>query len=200
MHKFWNSGVGLGGAVTSLVIIAGISVATAAPMKTGRITSQPIGHYEFCLQVPGECRATGNVAPDRLTKAAWSTMIKINSRINTTIAPRTDYEMWGKEEIWSYPVKYGDCEDYVLLKRHELIRAGFHPSNLLITVVLQPNGDGHAVLTVRTDRGDFILDNLVTKVLDWRDTRYQYLKRQSTANAGKWVDIIDTRRNVAQNF
>jgi len=55
------------------------------------------------------------------------------------------------------------------------------------------------VLTVRTDHGDFILDNLVGTVLDWRDTRYRYLKRQSTANAGKWVDIIDERRSVAQN-
>ena len=170
-------------------------------MTTGRVTSQPIGHYEFCQQVPAECRATGSNAPDHLSQRAWTKMVEINARVNATIAPRTDLEMWGREEIWSYPVKYGDCEDYVLQKRHELIKAGFHTSNLLITVVLQPNGDGHAVLTVRTDQGDFILDNLVSKVLDWRDTRYRYLKRQSTANAGKWVDIIDDRPNiVAGNF
>jgi len=194
------------GLVLGLGLIAGgafigANAANAMPMTTGRTTSQPIGHYEFCQQVPKECRATGNNTPDHLSQRAWAKMVEINARVNATIAPRTDLEMWGREEIWSYPVKYGDCEDYVLQKRHELIQAGFHTSNLLITVVLQPNGDGHAVLTVRTDQGDFVLDNLVSKVLDWRDTRYRYLKRQSTANAGKWVDIIDDRPNIiAGNF
>lgn len=184
------------------VLAFGASAAGAygAPMKIGRQTSQPIGHYEFCQQVPDECRAVGrNVAPDRLTPEKWKTLVRVNAAINATIVPRTDMEMWGREEVWSYPVKYGDCEDYVLLKRHELIQAGFNPGNLLITVVLQPNGDGHAVLTVRTDHGDFILDNLVGNVLDWRDTRYHYLKRQSSVNSGRWVEIVDERRNIARN-
>ena len=78
---------------------------------------------------------------------------------------------------------------------------GSRPPDKLTDGFAGDHGDGHAVLTVRTDRGDFILDNLVSKVLDWRDTRYRYLKRQSTANAGKWVDIIDDRPNiVAGNF
>lgn len=173
------------------------SAASAAPMKVGRLTTQPIGHYEFCQQVPAECRPTRNAEPDRLTQEKWSAVVTVNARVNARIRPRTDMQMWGLEEIWSYPVEYGDCEDYALLKRHELIQAGFDPSNLLITVVLQPNGEGHAVLTVRTDHGDFILDNLVGDVLDWRDTRYRYLKRQSSANAGRWVDIVDDRQMVA---
>lgn len=200
MHKIKKSFFPLAAAFAAITLAGGLSSAHAASMKVGRYTSQPIGHYEFCQQLPAECRKNGsNVTPDRLTPAKWKMLVSINSSVNTTIAPRTDYEMWGQEEIWSYPVKYGDCEDYALLKRHELIAAGFNPGNLLMTVVLQPNGDGHAVLTVRTDHGDFILDNLVGTVLDWRDTRYRYLKRQSTANAGKWVDIIDERRSVAQN-
>ncbi|WP_421851257.1 transglutaminase-like cysteine peptidase [Oricola sp.] len=185
--------------LASLVALASASVAAhAAPMKLGRVTSQPIGHYEFCQQVPEECRRIGNPGgADRLTHRNWRKLVEINSRINRTIAPRTDREMWGVEELWSYPVDFGDCEDYVLLKRHELVQAGFHPANLLITVVMQPNGEGHAVLTVRTDHGDFVLDNLVGEVLDWRDTRYRYLKRQSSAHAGKWVSIIDERTIVA---
>lgn len=199
MNKKSAKSLILGLALTAASAFTG--AANATQMATGRVTSQPIGHYEFCQEVPAECRPTGaNIKPDRLTQRAWAKMVEINTRVNTIIAPRTDFEMWGREEIWSYPVKYGDCEDYVLLKRHELIQAGFHPSNLLITVVLQPNGDGHAVLTVRTDQGDFVLDNLVRKVMDWRDTRYRYLKRQSTADAGKWVDIIDERQSVAGNY
>ena len=196
-----SKGLVLGLMLATGDVLIGAATANAMPMTTGRTTSQPIGHYEFCQQVPQECRATGNYAPDRLTQRAWAKMVEINARVNATIAPRTELEMLLREEISGDSVRYGDCEDYALQKRHELIQAGFHTSNLLITVVLQPNGDGHAVLTVRTDRGDFILDNLVSKVLDWRDTRYRYLKRQSTANAGKWVDIIDDRPNiVAGNF
>jgi predicted transglutaminase-like cysteine proteinase len=58
-------------------------------------------------------------------------------------------------------------------------------------VVRQANGDGHAVLTVRTDRGDFILDNIQRRILLWTKTDYHYLKRQSELNAGRWVSIED---------
>lgn len=174
---------------------SGSADAGSASMTVGNPTTQPIGHYEFCQQVPAECRSTGpDRGPDALTENKWAELVAINARVNNSIEPRTDYEMWGQEEIWSYPVKYGDCEDYALLKRYELIQAGFSPTNLLMTVVTQPNGDGHAVLTVRTDHGDLILDNLVGQVLDWRDTRYHYLKRQSSTNAGRWVTIIDENR------
>ncbi len=49
-------------------------------------------------------------------------------------------------------------------------------SDLLITVVRQMNGEGHAVLTVRTDRGDYVLDNLELRVKPWNETSYDYLK------------------------
>ena len=105
----------------------------------------------------------------------------------------TDMEIYGVEEYWAYPEAAADCEDYVLIKRKRLIEAGISPSNLLITVVLQPNGEGHAVLTVRTDRGDFVLDNMRNKVMLWSETEYRFLKRQSSAHAGKWMKLQDGR-------
>ena len=106
-------------------------------------------------------------------------------------------ENYGVEEYWSYPDNgYGDCEDYALEKRRELMNAGVPAGDLLMTVVRQPNGDGHAVLTVRTSLGEFILDNLETKVLAWTDTDYTYLKRQSTENSGVWVTINDGRADA----
>ncbi|MCY1373525.1 hypothetical protein D3C81_1974220 [compost metagenome] len=62
-------------------------------------------------------------------------------------------------------------------------------TDLLITVVRKPDGEGHAVLTVRTDRGDFVLDNLTDEVLRWDETEYTYLKRQAANNTGRWVTI-----------
>jgi predicted transglutaminase-like cysteine proteinase len=102
-------------------------------------------------------------------------------------------QMWGKEEVWSYPGRYGDCEDYALEKRRELMDVGVPAGDLLMTVVRQPNGDGHAVLTVHTSLGDFILDNLEPRILVWTDTDYRYLKRQSETDSGEWVAVRDDR-------
>jgi len=164
-------------------------------MNSGGRTTQPIGHYEFCQRYADECNITSKSdKPVVLTPDLWRKVIEINNAVNTTIEARTDMEMWGKPEVWSYPTKYGDCEDYALLKRKALQEAGVPVNALLITVVRQTNGDGHAVLTMRTDRGDFILDNLEPRVLVWNQTEYQYLKRQSTRNTGVWVSIDDDRQ------
>ncbi|MGF0538262.1 transglutaminase-like cysteine peptidase [Agrobacterium sp. ES01] len=154
----------------------------------------PIGHYEFCKTYANECQAnTGGSAPMTLTESKWKTLLDVNYTVNTKIQPMTDIEIYGVEERWAYPRTVGDCEDYVLLKRKMLIDAGFSPSDVLITVVLQPNREGHAVLTVRTDRGDFILDNMRNKVLLWSETEYTYLKRQSSDHSGRWVKLHDGR-------
>lgn len=181
------------------LVLSLTGLAQAANMKTTGFTTQPIGHYEFCKSAPRECkRLDKKPSPHKLTRASWAKIVKINNMINTTIAPLTDMEIWGQVEVWSYPTSVGDCEDYVLLKRHHLVKAGIHPGNLLVTVVKQRNGDGHAVLTVRTDRGDYVLDNLVGRIDDWRDTPYEYLKRQSSGHAGRWVTIENSRKRLAR--
>lgn len=159
-------------------------------MQTGVITSQPIGHYEFCRKYKRECNVqTANPKPAALTKSGWRAVRGINASINHSIKPMTDMEIHGKDEVWSYPAKVGDCEDFVLAKRKALISRGFSPSSLLITVVRKPDGEGHAVLTLRTTEGDFILDNLNDSVRLWTQTPYRYLKRQATNNSGRWVTI-----------
>ncbi|MQW90284.1 transglutaminase-like cysteine peptidase [Sinorhizobium saheli] len=183
-------------AVAALItgFLTGSAFALPANMTVGGATNPPIGHYEFCKGHASECQANGaDHGPAVLTREGWQAILEVNYEVNQAITPMTDVEINGVEEKWSYPDAVGDCEDYVLLKRRKLIERGFSPSDLLITVVLQPNGDGHAVLTVRTDRGDFILDNMRSKVLLWSDTEYTYLKRQSSENAGRWVKLQDGR-------
>lgn len=183
-----------------LMSVASASIARAEQrvMPTGGRTSQPIGHYEFCQREPEECRQkTQRQATVKLTRKTWSTLVAVNDAVNSTVEPLTDLEIWGKEEVWSFPTNVGDCEDYVLEKRRRLMALGIPAGSLLITVVRQPNGDGHAVLTVRTNQGDFILDNLETDVKLWNKTAYTYLKRQSERNSGAWVAIDDSRATVA---
>ena len=164
--------------------------AHAGTMTTGGLTSQPIGHFEFCRAYRGECMPRrGSDAPIAIDRATWTDILTVNSTVNMIIEPVSDLEIYGREEVWTFPDAAGDCEDYVLLKRQMLIGKGLPPGSLLITVVRKPDGEGHAVLTVRTDRGDFVLDNLRTDVRLWTDTEYTYLKRQSERHAGHWVSI-----------
>ncbi|WP_028032926.1 transglutaminase-like cysteine peptidase [Chelativorans sp. J32] len=163
-------------------------------MPTGGATSQPIGHFEFCRREPAECNLkSASTGPVELTRDLWALLVEVNDTVNTSVMPSTDAEIWGVEEFWSYPDIYGDCEDYVLEKRRLLMKAGVPAANLLITVVRQPNGDGHAVLTVNTSMGDFILDNMEPRILSWSETEYQFLKRQSARDASRWVSISDGR-------
>ena len=181
------------GFVGLVAILAAPDLAHAQAMRTTGLTSQPIGHYDFCKRYPDTCRPDSVVGTVQLTKPVWAKLISVNNAVNTSIFPRTDQEIYGKPEYWNYPETQGDCEDFVLLKQYMLERDGLPASALLVTVVRQPNGEGHAVLTVRTDRGDYVLDNLDDRVLLWTDTDYQYLKRQSDSDAGKWVGISDDR-------
>ena len=186
----------LGGLVATMSIFVTVQSADAMPasMALAGNASPPIGHYEFCKANPTDCSlAGGDAGPAILTPERWRTMLKVNYTVNTAIQPMTDEQIYGVEERWAYPRTVGDCEDYALLKRKMLIDDGFSPSDVLMTVVLQPNGDGHAVLTVRTDHGDFVLDNMRSKVLLWSDTEYTYLKRQSADDPARWVKLQDGR-------
>ena len=162
-----------------------------ASMATGGITSQPIGHYEFCQRLPQECSTR---LTDRggmiVTDDSWRRIVQVNVAVNKAVQPMSDFDIYGKDEYWAYPDQgVGDCEDYVLEKRRQLAAGGISLSNLLITVLRKPDGEGHAVLTVRTDRGDFILDNLNDEVKPWYKTGYRFLKRQAETHTGRWVTL-----------
>jgi predicted transglutaminase-like cysteine proteinase len=171
--------------------LAAVSAVAAHPMATGSLTSQPIGHYDFCKANPAECSIRPrNLAPATMTDALWRKLTSVTVKVNAAVKPMSDMDQWGKEDVWSYPVTgFGDCEDYVLEKRRELNRMGISLADLLITVVRKPDGEGHAVLTVRTEKGDYLLDNLTDKVRQWDETDYRFLKRQAIDNTGRWVSI-----------
>ncbi|EJL52133.1 MULTISPECIES: transglutaminase-like cysteine peptidase [unclassified Rhizobium] len=184
--------------VAMMAVFAMSTAATPAStnnlsMVTGAATSQPIGHYDFCQTHRNECGPNRNVSPAEMSDAKWGMVRSVNATVNNSITPMTDKEIYGKDEVWAYPTTAGDCEDFALLKRRILIQRGISPANLLLTVVRKPDGEGHAVLTLRTSHGDFVLDNLASNVKPWFDTPYSFIKRQSSANAGRWVTIENGR-------
>jgi predicted transglutaminase-like cysteine proteinase len=155
----------------------------------------PIGWVEFCAANASECATIPSAPRDIvLTTTALKDLVSVNRYVNDTIKPMTDIDHWGTIEKWSYPDDgYGDCEDYALLKRRLLIRAGWPREALLLTVVRDRHDEGHAVLTVKTDRGEFILDNQVEEVLPWSETGYRFIKRQSQRDPNVWVNLGDSR-------
>jgi predicted transglutaminase-like cysteine proteinase len=162
-------------------------------------TRAPIGWVEFCGQNPREC-AGGPTAPRDvvLSPKAWRDLAQVNTWVNNAIKPMTDLEHWGVVEKWSYPDDgYGDCEDYVLLKRRMLIQAGWPREALLITVVRDKKDEGHAVLTVKTDKGDYVLDNQAESILPWSETGYRFVKRQSQSDPNVWMSLGDPNASSA---
>lgn len=183
--------VAMFGFIMATVGIGSTSAIGSGLMATGGVTSQPIGHFEFCQAAPRECsQRLRDSGPLRVSNGMMKKIAAINVSVNKSIKPLSDFDIFGKKEVWSYPVNgTGDCEDYVLEKRRRLKAAGIPLSNLLITVVRKRDGEGHAVLTVRTNRGDLILDNLSDEVKLWSHTGYKYLKRQATTHTGQWVSL-----------
>ncbi len=180
---------------TALTMWAGAAAAEALPRAshaaTGAETSVPYGWVDFCQRYKGECDGPATFARDlRLTARSLRDLSRVNARVNAAVEAVSDQEHWGLIDQWDYPADgRGDCEDVALLKRRMLIRLGYPAQALLMTVVKDKNGDGHAVLTARTDHGDFVLDNLDDTVRDWRATGYRFVKRQSQADANTWVAI-----------
>lgn len=168
---------------------AGIPVASAPASASGDARA-PYAWTDFCKRMPSECR-TDSREPEQvtLTPKLWNTIVSINSRTNREITAITDEEHWGVVDRWDLPTDgKGDCEDYALLKRVRLAEAGLPRRALLMTVVIDEENAGHAVLMIRTDRGDYVLDNKRNAILPWSQTGYVYVKRESQYRTG-WTSL-----------
>jgi predicted transglutaminase-like cysteine proteinase len=185
----------------AIATLAGPGAAAAAPdaapvyIDVGDVARAPIGWVEFCASNPAECATVPSTPRDVvLTAKAFKDLVSVNRYVNESVKPLTDLEHWGTIEKWSYPDDgYGDCEDYVLLKRRLLMQAGWPREALLITVVRDRKDEGHAVLTIKTDRGEFVLDNQAEGVVQWFETGYRFVKRQSQKDPNVWVSLGDAR-------
>lgn len=156
-------------------------------------TKAPWGWADFCTRHHEECDVT-SAAPEPvvLTPALWSMIEVVNHDINSSIREADDREIYNVVERWDYPTSgAGDCEDFALQKRKRLIENGLPRQALLITVVTDENGAGHAILTLRSNRGDFALDNRTDKIVSWKATGYVFVKMQSEQNPNVWQRIGD---------
>lgn len=153
-------------------------------------TLPPFGFVSFCERHPAECRqGSFEEARFELTDERRAELDHVNRAVNRLIEPATDQEIYGIAEYWTIPMSRGDCEDYALLKRQVLMQRGWPASALLMTVVRDEKGEGHAILTARTAKGDFIMDNKFDEVKLWHTVDYIYIMRQSYINPKVWVSL-----------
>jgi predicted transglutaminase-like cysteine proteinase len=118
----------------------------------------------------------------------WSKLATINASVNDAIWPLDDERHFGRAEYWTIPTDgYGNCHDYALTKRKELADAGFSRRALRVAIVITPRNGRHAILTVATDKGDYVLDNLTNDILPWDKTGYVWIARQDEKNDWGWV-------------
>jgi predicted transglutaminase-like cysteine proteinase len=152
----------------------------------------PVGFVDFCVRNPADCRPAAGARPDKIEMdtVRWNLLNRVNTYVNNKIAPVSDEDLYGQPEYWAYPNDAGDCEDYVLLKKRTLENLGFPADALLITVVRDEKNEGHAVLTVTAATGDIVLDNRRNEVVDWKDTDYSFLKRQSARDPRVWISLV----------
>ena len=161
-----------------LIALAGLSL-SAMPSLAG--SKAPLGYQLMCLKTPAECKGGG---PSKVTASAdiMSQLTRVNSKVNRSIRPRNDS---GGADVWSVNVSSGDCEDFALTKRRALIKAGLPASSLRIAYVKTRAGEDHAILVVKTSKGDYVLDNLHSSVRPLSQTGYRVIS-QSGANPMKW--------------
>ena len=165
-------------------------------MRVYGVAQPPYGFVSFCRRWPREClqgpqeESRFSATPERLAELDY-----INRMVNHEIVPVTDLDLYGEADYWTIPSRRGDCEDYVLLKRRRLMQLGWPASALLVTVVRDERGEGHAVLTVRTQQGDYILDNKTDEIKLWHQVQYQFVMRQSYLNPTVWMSLDAKERD-----
>ncbi|MGE5266663.1 MAG: transglutaminase-like cysteine peptidase [Deltaproteobacteria bacterium] len=187
------AGAALGAALAAPASAQTVAKATFADrtafMRVFGSSQPPYGFVRFCEQSPQFCLQRGSGGRFEATPQSLSDLDEVNRLVNRSVEPATDTEIYGVSEFWTLPGRRDDCEDYALLKQKILIERGWPSSSLLLTVVRDEKGEGHAVLTARTSQGDFVLDNKSDDVRLWSRSSYQFVMRQSYLDPKVWVSL-----------
>jgi predicted transglutaminase-like cysteine proteinase len=184
--------LGIGGLAHS----AEFNLPSASYIAVGGEARIPYGWMDFCNRRPDECNVSKLPPLDvQLTAKTWALLNQINGYANKSIEPVSNFDHWGTlVDHWDYPVDgMGDCKIYALYKRKLLIQQGFPRQALLMTIVRDLNDEGHAILTVKTDHGEFVLDNQTNQIRPWDATGYRYVKRQAQDDPNVWLDLGGVR-------
>jgi len=157
-------------------------------IRSSASSPPPSGALELCKQYAWACARSGAIS---MSSAQEMQLVRqINRKVNASTHEVTDQLQYKTREVWALPTsRGGDCEDFALLKKRDLIEVGIDPSRLLIATVLDRQRNAHAVLVYRSSQGDLVLDNLTSTVKPWSAKKYLFLRMQNPDHPEKWVGV-----------
>lgn len=183
------------------------TIPTAATSHLGQLVLTPIAAHIFCREFPRQCAVhRGRLPTDAdgrvvLNQRTFHQLAHVQNRVNATIIPKNDRDQYGVPDRWMVGVRKGDCEDFALEKRRQLLNAGWPSSALVIGLGRDRWGQDHAVLVVRTTSGDFVLDNQQEGVVPIERSRSRVTSVQSPSNALQFARVRITNRQIlAANY
>ncbi len=180
------AGLAAGAIIAIINISVGWASPSAATMREGGYALAPFSFVKFCLDYPGDCPKSAGPGRVHLTSGRMAELASVNRAVNHSIRPTPDASTF---RYWKLDVNAGDCNSFAVEKRHELIQRGWPAAALALTVARTSWGEGHLVVTVRTNQGDLVLDNLRSTIVPWQRTGYDWIMRQSERNPQYWVDL-----------
>ena len=149
-------------------------------------TLAPFQHVRFCLRYPAECKPSSAAQRIELDVATMQLLDRVNRDVNLSITPEVKAYDTDLADGWTIDPGRGDCNDYAVTKRHNLIARGLPSGALRLSVIKTRSGIGHLVLVVATTNGDMVLDNLTSAIRPWQITEYRWLKIQSATDPRLW--------------
>jgi predicted transglutaminase-like cysteine proteinase len=169
------------------------------PIAEGSPTLAPFQHVRFCIRYPSDCKSDPAGSERIEFNAENSELLKrVNQSVNAAIVPTLKSYGPDLQDGWTIAPAAGDCNDYAVTKRHELLQSGLPAKALRLSVVETASGIGHLVLVVATTKGDFVMDNLTEAIRPWQSTDYDWRKIQSSADARYWYDVKVRRPSMSQ--
>lgn len=177
--------------VVGVAALASAGAYAGAPIPTGAPAIPPAGFLGFCIHHLRDCVGrTQASSPVAMSTAKWRQIDEVQGDVNAAIRPR---QM--NPRVWDYAADgSGDCNTFALTKRRELIARGWPKEDLLLVTAVTERGEGHLVLVAHTDQGDLVLDNRVTRVVDWTRLPYRWISIQSPESPAKWLSIVPNLR------
>jgi predicted transglutaminase-like cysteine proteinase len=163
-------------------------------------TLSPMAHARFCMEYHEDCEARSVDFRHRniqLTQARWEELNTINRAVNREIIPQRN--LGGLlTEHWRVAPQAGECHDYAVTKRHELLARGWPARSLLLSEVVVPSGEHHLVLLVRMKHVDLVLDNLSANIRTVDQIPYQWVRVESPRDPKYWSKVsVDHPARIA---
>lgn len=160
-----------------VVAIAAFSAAAqGASAQTVTASSQnvlpPFGHTVFCMRYPDDCERSGSSRLVADPRARHAELDSVNRLVNASIAPVKREVAF--DDKWLVAPLQGNCHDYAVTKRHDLLKMGWPSSSLRLAEVTLNTGEHHLILLADIEDEPFILDNLDPDVLSLALTKSGY--------------------------